>query len=254
MITIKARLLFRKIERQIPLSRAFPYDTVGYIGTKSIEDLEVNKILIMMDYIPSPKDNKINYENYDLLVLHHPPLVKPEIPSYVIHSNWDIVSGGACDALADFLNIEVHDAFDKKTGLGRIGTLKGGPVLLPEFCRSVKEKLRLDTIRVVNYSDDTRIDKICVIPGFGLSPKYIEMAHEKGADLYLSGDLTHPGAILAKNSGLVLIDATHHATEIPGLYRLRELISEFVDDTGIIDTKIPWEYYTGKEENFRNLY
>ena len=253
MITIKAKLLFWKIERKVPLSLAFPYDTVGYLGTESAEDLDVNKILMMMDYIPVQKGIEIDYDAYDLLVLHHPPVTKPKIPSYVIHSNWDIVSGGACDALADCLNITVNDVFDKKARLGRIGTLERGPVPLPEFCKTVREKLSLNTLRAVNFDENTEINKICLIPGFGLNPKYIEMAHEEGADLYLSGDLTHPGAILAKNSGIVLIDATHHATEVPGLYRLRELIAGLGIDTEIIDTKVPWQYYIGERGNIQNI-
>jgi len=202
-----------------------------------------------MDYISPGKGNEIDYEKYDLLILHHPPVVKPVIPSYVIHSNWDIILGGACDALADSLNIEVHDVFDSKLKLGRIGTLKDRSVRLPDFCEFVKERLGLNTIRVVNFDENVEIDKICIISGFGLNPKYIEMAHEKGANVFLSGDLTHPGAIIAKNSGLVLIDASHHATEMPGLHRLRDLISEIGVDTEIIDTKIPWEYRTENRKN-----
>ena len=242
---IKASILFRKIEKEIPLSLAFKYDTIGYIGTEPAKELEVEKILVMMDYISPGTGNEIDYEKYDLLILHHPPVVKPVIPSYVIHSNWDIISGGACDALADRLNIEVLDIFDMKTQIGRIGTLKETSVKLPDFCEFVKERLGQDKIRVVNFDENVEIGKICIISGFGLTPKYIEMAHEAGADVFLSGDLTHPGAILAKNSGLVLIDASHHATEMPGLYRLQELISGLGVDTEILDTKIPWDYYTG---------
>ena len=65
MITIKAKLLFWKIERKVPLSLAFPYDTVGYLGTESAENLDVNKILMMMDYIPVQKGIEIDYDAYD---------------------------------------------------------------------------------------------------------------------------------------------------------------------------------------------
>lgn len=244
MIAINAATLFREIEEKIPLSLALENDRVGYTGTKKPGEIEVERILVMMDYI-SPGPEETVYGDYDLLILHHPPQTKPEIPAYVIHSNWDILTGGACDALADRLKIDTTGFLDLERGLGRTGTFAGEQVLLPEFCGFVKERLGLDHIRVVNFNEERETGKICLVPGFGLNPAYIKLAIRRGADTYISGDLTHPGAILARNSGLVLIDASHHATEVPGLYRLRDLISGIGVETDIADTGIPWNNYSG---------
>ncbi|MBU4536116.1 MAG: Nif3-like dinuclear metal center hexameric protein [Euryarchaeota archaeon] len=73
-----------------------------------------------------------------------------EIPAYVIHSNWDIIKGGACDALADSLNIEVTGILDPQTGLGRIGIIKNGPMSLTEFANNVSLVLKLNHLKIVN--------------------------------------------------------------------------------------------------------
>ncbi|MBC7097246.1 MAG: Nif3-like dinuclear metal center hexameric protein, partial [Methanobacteriales archaeon] len=95
--------------------------------------------------------------------------------------------------------------------------------------------------RIVNFKRKLKIDKIAIVSGFGLNPKMIKKVHEKNVKVYLSGDLTQEGAILAKNLGLTLIDVGHHTTELPGLYRLGELISHMGVEVKIIDTKTPWE-------------
>jgi len=74
-----------------------------------------------------------------------------------------------------------------------------------------------------------------------LNPHYIELASEKGVDLLLSGDLTHPGSILARQLGITLVDATHQATEVPGLTRLCQLIGKIGIKTDYLDTGKPWE-------------
>lgn len=251
-----ATKLFKKIENVIPLSLALKGDIVGFLGPGNPENFSVERVLILMDYLPqslltsasktSANYSGIEYKDYDLLITHHPPLTKPEIPTYIIHSNWDVISGGACDALADILEIKIDDILEHKTGLGRIGNPLNGPVYLEELENVVMEKLKINQVRSVHTSEflknpKKRFNKIAVVSGFGLNPKLIRIAHEKGAEVFISGDLTHPGAILAKNLGIILIDATHHSTELPGLYSLGKLISSFGVSVEIYDTHVPWE-------------
>ena len=192
-----------------------------------------------MDYPPTIGSNP-EYLAYDLLILHHPPVAPPEIPAYVIHSNWDRLPGGACDALADTLGIGTDGVLDEKAGLGRIGSPHSGPVPLVRFVWEVLGALNVPEVRVVNFQKDRLIRRVALVSGFGLNPALIRTAHEQGADLFLSGDLTHPGAMLAKELGIVLVDASHHSTEMPGLYRLGELLSEIGPAIRVNDTGIPW--------------
>jgi len=229
--------LFRRIEDIIPLSLAIPGDRVGYIGEKNPRDLNIFRILLMMDYYQG--DGYQDYTEYDLIVLHHPPLIQPPFPTYIIHSNWDLVDGGACDALADCIQISCTDVLDQVSGLGRIGVTAGGPIPLSRFIRYVMRTLKISSVRTVNYSEDRLITKVGLVSGFGLNQDLIKIALNREIDLYLSGDLTHPGAILAKQSDLVLIDATHHATELPGLIRLGNILSELGLEVTVRDTGVP---------------
>nr|WP_245323547.1 Nif3-like dinuclear metal center hexameric protein [Methanomicrobium sp. W14] len=220
---------------------ALDNDKIGLTDRTGDCDFEVEKVLVLMDYLSPGAGDFTDYDSYDLLILHHPPAEKPPLPAYVIHSNWDIVRGGACDALADCLNVISEEVLDENTGLGRIGTLKCGPVPLSEFCRDVMEKLGINFIRTVNYRGDVMIERISLVSGFGLkNPGLIEKAQQKGADLFLSGDLVHSCAVAAKNSGFVLLDASHYATELPGLYKLGRVIEGLGVKANVIDTKIPW--------------
>ena len=56
-------------------------------------------------------------------------------------------------------------------------------------------------------------------------------------DLLISGDLTQETAILAKNLKLTLINLGHHESEVPGLYRLAELLEELDIECEVIDKK-----------------
>ena len=228
---MKLTKLIKLIEEKIPPQLAIKGDKIGLITPTN--DINVEKVLLLMDYIAT---DQIPYKDHDMLILHHPPQLKPPIPTYVIHSNWDIIKGGACDALANKLKLKVIDTI--ADGLGRICKTD---TRLETFLREVHRKLKPEEARIVNFKRKLKIDKIAIVSGFGLNPKMIKKVHEKNVKVYLSGDLTQEGAILAKNLGLTLIDAGHHTTELPGLYRLGELISHMGVEVKIIDTKTPWE-------------
>jgi putative NIF3 family GTP cyclohydrolase 1 type 2 len=94
-------------------------------------------------------------------------------------------------------------------------------------------------VRVVNELEDNhKLDKIGIISGFGLkNPDYIKLAHEKKLDILISGDLCQETAILAKNLNLTLIDLGHHESEIPGLFKLAEILDKLDVNIEIIDKK-----------------
>ncbi|MDI9623556.1 MAG: Nif3-like dinuclear metal center hexameric protein [Methanothermobacter sp.] len=228
---MKLTELIKIIEEKIPPQIAIKGDKIGLITPTN--DINVEKVLLLMDYIAT---DQIPYKDYDLLILHHPPQLKPPIPTYVIHSNWDIIKGGACDALADKLKLKVIDTITE--GLGRICKTD---TTLETFIEEIHRRLKPEEVRIVNFKKNLKIDKIAIVSGFGLNPKMIKKVHEKNVKVYLSGDITQKGAILAKNLDLTLIDAGHHTTELPGLYKLGELLSQLGIKVKIMDTKTPWK-------------
>jgi dinuclear metal center YbgI/SA1388 family protein len=226
--------LIKLMEQKVPLKLALKDDRVGFIGPGRPEEIEVEKAAIFLDIIPG---NYLNELEADLIVCHHPPLFFPPIPTYIIHSNWDIVQGGANDALAESLKIEVTDIFEDETGIGRICKLE---CTIEEFIEQVAMALDMDHLRIVK-GNQRMIEKVAIISGFGLNKHYIKLASEKDVDLLLSGDLTHPGSILAHKLGITLIDATHQATELPGLIKLCQLISELGVKADLNNMGMPWE-------------
>lgn len=217
------------LNEKIPESMALDFDNVGLMGEYNL-DLNIESIKIFMDLLP--EDDKINDDT--LIITHHPPLFKPKTPTYTIHSNWDIIDGGANEALAETLKLDVTDYFDNETNIGRVCKFN-----------STFGKLRqtisynFDDANIVNMpNDEKEIGSIGIISGFGLkNPKYVELAKEKELDVLISGDLCQETAILAKNLQITLIDLGHHESEVPGLYQLARALTELNIDIEVIDKK-----------------
>lgn len=229
--------LITQIETRVPPACSLPGDEPQFFGSDADLAGEVNHVITLMDYYPGLAIT----DTADLLILHHPPKLQPPLPAYVLHSGWDVISGGAADALADLFSLTNRKVLDKATRIGRVGILPYGPVSLKNFAEDVVNLLGLSSIRIAGVvSDNPSVEKIAVVSGFGLNPSLIRKASDKGADVFLSGDLTHPGAILARTLHLPVIDATHHATELPGLHRLCDLIISCGVSAEVYDTKIPW--------------
>lgn len=226
---MKLKEIIEFLDGKIPPSLALDGDEVGFKRHYDLKQ-DISKIRIYMDFLPED-DN--NYPN-TLIIAHHPPLFVPKTPTYTIHSNWDVIDGGANDALAKTLNLEVIDCFDTSTNIGRVckSNKKFG-----EMKKSVLDNF--PNARIVNRLDDeTAVNNVGIISGFGLkNPEYVTLAKDKDLDILISGDLTQQTAILAKSLDITLIDLNHHESEVPGLYALKDILEELNIDIEIIDKK-----------------
>ena len=72
---------------------------------------------------------------------------------------------------------------------------------------------------------------MAVLPGSGGAR--LDDAIATGAEVYVTGDLSHHSARRAVDSGLAVVDAGHSATERPGVRALYDLVARIVD--GAID-------------------
>ena len=217
------------LDEKIPEDLALDFDNVGLMGDYDLNS-DIKSVKIFMDLLR--EDDELQTDT--LIITHHPPLFKPETPTYTIHSNWDIIDGGANEALAEILNLNVIDYFDKSTKIGRICESN---YTFKEFKNIILDNF--SNAHIVNNLNDSReIKKVGIISGFGLkNPDYIRLADDNDLDLLVSGDLTQETAILAKNLELTLIDLGHHESEVPGLYRLAELLEELDIECEVIDKK-----------------
>lgn len=230
---MKLKEIIDFLENKIPRELALDFDDIGFKKDYDLSQ-QINLIKVYMDLIPEDD----NSDEGTLIITHHPPLFIPKTPTYTIHSNWDIIDGGANEALADILQLKVIDYFDKKTNIGRICSSE---FTFKDFKNILLKNF--ENIRIVNNIDDeSKVKKIGIISGFGLkNPDYVKLAHSKKLDILISGDLCQETAILAKNLGITLIDLGHHESEVPGLYALADLLSPLNITIKVIDEK-PIQY------------
>jgi dinuclear metal center YbgI/SA1388 family protein len=224
---MKLKEIIAFLDEKVPNDLALDFDEVGLMGQYDM-DSEIRSIKIFMDLWPQFDES----DGSTLIITHHPPLFRPKTPTYTIHSNWDIIDGGANDALSEALELEVIGYFDDETKIGRICRSKSD---FDELKCTVLNGFR--NVRLVNEVDgEKKIDKVAIISGFGLkNPEYVKLAKDKEIDVMISGDLCQETAILAKNLKITLIDLGHHESEVPGLYKLKELISELDVDIEVVD-------------------
>jgi len=106
-------------------------------------------------------------------------------------------------------------------GLGRIGTLEA-PVLAGEFLETVRSVL--PSPRASFIGDPAKqVYRVALCTGAG--GDLWEDALHAGADLFLTGEVKHHQALLARQHGLAVIDAGHFATERPAVALLAEYLN-----------------------------
>ena len=188
---MKLKEIIDFIDEKIPKELALSFDNVGFMGEYDLNS-NITSIKVVMDLLPEED----NFNENTLIITHHPPLFKPKTPTYTVHSNWDIIDGGANEALAEILNLKVIDYFDKLTKIGRICETNYN---FKELKKNILDNF--DNVRCVNnLKDNEKLNKIGIISGFGLkNTDYIKLASQNNIDLIISGDLTHESAIIAKN-------------------------------------------------------
>nr|WP_206207669.1 Nif3-like dinuclear metal center hexameric protein [Virgibacillus indicus] len=98
----------------------------------------------------------------------------------------------------------------KEYGIGRIGTLEK-PQSMKEFCEHVKKVLDLSHLRLTGDLSK-KVTNVAILGGSG--EKYIHAAKEKGADVYITGDMTFHPAQDADQLGLSVIDPGHYIEKV----------------------------------------
>lgn len=106
-------------------------------------------------------------------------------------------------------------------GLGRIGTWTSKSTV-SSVVQKVKEAFNLSHVRFVG-NEHKQIKKIAIVGGSG--EKFISAAKNKGADLYITGDITYHAAQEAEQIGLAIIDAGHYME-----YVMKEATARYLED------------------------
>lgn len=147
------------------------------------------------------------------------------ISLYSMHTNYDRAEEGINDVLAARLGLKNI----KTVEIGRIGEVE--PCTSAELASRVSEALQTP---VMYAGEKEGIRRVMVFGGSGFATEFLEIARANRVDAFISSELKHN--ILREFEDLCLIDATHYATENPGMEalcsRLREILGlevEFIE-------------------------
>ena len=222
---------------------------VGRIGLNLDLQNEIKKVAVALD----PTEYVLNRAamiGADLLVTHHTMIfhavhcINKEladslkialdngISMYSMHTNFDKANGGINDALANRLGLSDI----QETPIGRIGSIT--PCSVETFVNHVSRSLGTHVQFTGNVNE---IRKVMVFGGSGFRSEYIDTSRSYGADAYVSSELKHD--IIRSYNDMLLVDATHYATENPGMQDLCPVLAErlgidveFIDHDPLIKT------------------
>jgi len=233
--------IVQTLEEIAPPELADDFDK-GRIGLILGLEEDVSRIAVALD-ANSYVLKKAAELKADMLITHHTLIFHPVniisksladslrialengISLYSMHTNYDRAEGGINDVLAARLGLKNIRASE----IGRIGEIE--PCSSAKLAAHVSDCLQTP---VMYSGEKEEISKVMVIGGSGFRNEYLEIARENGVDAFISSELKHD--ILRTHEDLCLIDATHYATENPGMEalcsRLRRLPGievEFID-------------------------
>lgn len=160
-------------------------------------------------------------------------LLRAGVSVVVTHSDFDAMPGGMSDAMADALELTDVSGFApvgqdrpeaEVTYGARIGTFDGS---WDELVVAAACVFQAEAVRVAK-ADERRPARVAVSPGAGESR--IAAAVAAGADVLVSGDISHHRLVEATDQGLAVIDVGHAASERPGMLCLHALVAELAGD------------------------
>ncbi|CAG0910128.1 unnamed protein product [Cyprideis torosa] len=244
-------LLLEIIETLAPSSLAEGWDNVGLlVGARS---RPCTSVLVGLDPTIELLEEAIE-KGSDTVITHHPAIFKAlsnidtdspngrflekafsgKINVIACHTNLDAAQGGINDHLAQSLGLQEiaplqHSQASELPAIARIGHY---PQALEqkEFLARVFHILELDYVAATDNLPN-RIQTVAVCGGSGSD--FAEAALEKGADVYLTGEIKHSTAIWARQAGLALIDGTHYATEKAGMSHFAKRFSAAAKEHGL---------------------
>ncbi|HUO47144.1 MAG TPA: Nif3-like dinuclear metal center hexameric protein, partial [Acidimicrobiia bacterium] len=131
---------------------------------------------------------------------------------------------------------DVYDVRANAGMAGRVGALPA-PISLQDLAASVESRLGA-TPRFAPRNDDP-VQTVAVLPGSGAS--MVASAADTGAEVYVTGDVSHHQAIQALDLEMAIIDPGHAATERPGVANLVTEVSQLgIETVDLNDDPTPW--------------
>lgn len=246
---MQVRELVQVLETIAPPAYGCDWDNIGLMFGR--ESDEVHNIYIALDATDDVIEDA-KTKGCDFLLTHHPLLFTPirridettlagrrllrlaecQMACYGMHTSFDAAPGAMGDLTAERLGIQrtvPMTVTEEPGGIGRFGCLDQ-PVSLREFCGQVKKAFALPTVTLYDGGEQDRlVSKIAVLPGSGKGEA--ELALSMGAEVYVTGDMTHHGALDAMAQGLAVIDAGHYGLEWIFIPHMETILREKLPET-----------------------
>ena len=257
---MKCSEVIQKLTELAPEALACEWDNPGLLIGRG--DRSVSRILIVLDVTEKAVDYAIR-SRAEMIVSHHPmifhgmkkinsddvfgrrimKLIRSDISVFAMHTNYDAAADGmgaqagrrlgllSCEALADAVSYRDCSGETVYGGIGCIGTLPA-PLPIGEFCQLVKERFDLEQLLLFGGNDGRMISRVALCPGSGKD--YIGAALDRGADIYVSGDIGHHAGIDAWEQGLPVADAGHYGLE----HIFTEVVERYLSDCVTADVEL----------------
>ncbi len=221
--------IMKVIETIYPKHAALEWDNVGLLVGRTEKD--VKTIYVALDATDEVIEDAISSE-VDMLITHHPLLFSPmkqitdeeflgkrivkllqhDISYYAMHTNYDVLAMAQYSAerleLKDMEVLELTNQ-EENQGIGRVGSLQK-EISVSELCSLVKKRFLLDNVKVYGALDK-KIKRVAISPGSGKHMS--KLAIDKGADVFVTGDIDYHEGMDAIAQGLVIVDAGHYGLE-----------------------------------------
>jgi dinuclear metal center YbgI/SA1388 family protein len=255
---MKADQIIIELEEWISPNLIDTWDRTGFQIGEGVR--EVEGMLIALDITKEVVDKALEC-NCNMIITHHPFLFNPvetitdktykgrlikkiiqnNLIIYNAHSNLDLVEGGVNDVFAKLLCLKNTvlikkivlsrlNNSDKDYGYGRVGDV--GEITLSELIDRIKTNLGIDYVKVYGETDES-IKRLAVCGGAGSD--FIVDAKDKGAQVYITGDIKYHDAQLAYEEGIIIIDATHYHTEKIILNELKNRLAKITNNNTKIE-------------------
>lgn len=225
------------INGRAPFETQEPFDNAGLLVGHPAWD--VKGIHVAMDVTAKVIDEALAH-GANLIVTHHPMmfggrkrlvetdseakllcrLIRHNIALIAAHTNLDRAPGGINDVLAGLCGLTDVTGED----FVRVGTLPA-----PMTARQLSDDLscRLNTLVRLMGDENAIVTRLGMCSGAGSD--YWQDAAQMGAQAFLTGEAKHHHALEASANGVVVLEAGHFATELPGIFALADALQIWPD-------------------------
>lgn len=262
---VKIAEVIASIERFAPLELAESFDNCG-LKIGNIND-EATGVMATVD-TNIDVVREAERKGCNLIIEHHPSIWQPlrsfdlDLPLnqalleagkkgiviYSAHTNIDYTEGGLNDTVAADLGLRgVKPILGHSSA--RIGELNyNAPVTLKEYAKIVAKIFDDDNVSVVGDLNKIIRTVAVINGGGGGSADTIMDTMRAGADVFVTGDVKHSVARLAKDLGYAIIQVGHFTSEAAFATLVKEVIKKDFPDLSVNGSEIIGSPYNRREE------